>query len=316
MRSRSKTVPLPLGLLFTAIVAAAAAVATGGVATVATAAPLRTESPGTGVYRGFALQGAVTVGEEHGDFDGGEDLRETIAVTELRYTPATSWSFALTVPRVERSARVAGLGTATLSGLGDLAVTGKYRFFRQLGRWGDRQAAVEVGVKLPTGESRAPVGLGTPLGWPLALRRTLQPGTGSTDVFMELSYQQAHGRFVQAAAAGYRANGENAGYRFGDQAHLRFDAEAIVLPLTYETPGHEVFVLLEGSLEHRAADTYRGSALAGTRRTELLLAPGLEYVATEQLALGLSVAFPVVSRIDREGRKSRFNALLEARFAF
>lgn len=281
-------------------------------AAAAVAAPLRTETPGTGVYRGFALLGAVTVGEEHGDFDGGQDLRETIVATELRYTPATSWSFALTVPRVERSARVAGLGTATLSGLGDLAVTGKYRFFRQLGRWGDRQAAVEFGVKLPTGESRVPVDLR----FPLALRRTLQPGTGSTDALVDLSYQQAHGRFVQALAAGYRANGEDGGYHFGDQAHLRLDAEAIVLPLTYETPGHEVFALLEASLEHRAADTYRGSPLAGTRRTELLLAPGLEYVATEQLALGLSVAFPVVSRVDREGRKSRFNALAEARFAF
>jgi hypothetical protein len=277
----------------------------------ARAAPLRTEAPGTGVYRGFAFLGEVRVGEEHGDSAGGQDLRETVALTELRYTPATSWSFALTVPRVERSARVAGVGRATLSGLGDVAVTGKYRFFRQLGQWGDRQAALEVGVKLPTGESRAPVDLRLPL----SVRRTLAPGSGSTDTFLDLSYQQAHGRFVQAAAAGYRRNGEDAGYRFGAAAHLNVDAEAIVLPLEYETPGHELFALLEASLEHRAADTYRGVPLAGTRRTELLLAPGLEYVATEQLSLGLSVAFPVLSRVDREGRKSRWNALVEARFA-
>ncbi len=280
--------------------------------TAASAAPLRTESPGTGVYQGFSILGSVTVGEEHGTVDGGQDLRETIVSTELRYTPATSWSFALLVPRVERSARVGGLGTMTLSGLGDMAVTGKYRFFRQLSRWGDRQAAVEFGVKLPTGENRAPVDLRVPL----ALRRALEPGSGSTDAFLDLSYQQAHGRFVQAAAAGYRANGEDRGYRFGDEAHLRLDAEAIVLPRDYEAPGHEVFALLETSLEHRAADTWLGTPLAGTRRTELLLAPGLEYVATEQLALGLSVAFPVFSRIEPEGRKSRFNALLEARYAF
>jgi hypothetical protein len=290
-------------------------------AIVLSAAPLRTESPGTGVYQGFSILETVTVGEERASGDGGgaggagQDLRETIVSTELRYTPATSWSFALLVPRVERSARVAGLGTATLSGLGDVAVTGKYRFFRQLSRWGDRQAAVEFGVKLPTGESRAPLRLDT-LGFPLSLRRTLEPGSGSTDAFLDFSYQQAHGRFVQAAAAGYRANGEDGGYRFGDEAHLRLDAEAIVLPRDYDTPGHEVFALLETSLEHRAADTYLGTPLAGTRRTELLLAPGLEYVATEQLALGLSVAFPVASKVDPEGRKSRFNALLEARYAF
>lgn len=284
-------------------------------ATAVNAAPLRTESPGTGVYQGFAILETVTVGEEHARSDAGgagQDLRETSVSTEIRYTPATSWSFALLVPRVERSARVGGLGTTTLSGLGDVAVTGKYRFFRQLGRWGDRQAAVEFGVKLPTGESRAPVDLR----FPLPLRRALEPGSGSTDAFLDLSYQQAHGRFVQAAAAGYRADGEAGGYRFGDEAHLRLDTEAIVLPRDYETPGHEVFALLETSLEHRAADTFLGTPLAGTRRTELLLAPGLEYVATEQLALGLSVAFPVLSRVDPEGRKSRFNALLEARYAF
>jgi hypothetical protein len=281
-------------------------------ASAGSAAPLRTESPGTGVYQGFAILGAVTVGEERGNGAAGETLGEAIVSTELRYTPATSWSFALTVPRVERSARVAGLGRETLSGLGDVSVRGKYRFFRQLSRWGDRQAAVEIGVKLPTGESRAPVDLR----FPLPLRRTLEPGSGSTDAFLDLSYQQAHGRFVQAAAVGYRADGEDAGYRFGDEAHLRLDAEAIVLPLDYETPGHEVFALLETSLEHRAADTYLGTSLAGTRRTELLLAPGLEYVATEQLALGLSVAFPLVSRVEGEGRETRFNARIEGHYAF
>jgi len=273
------------------------------------AAPLRTHSPGTGVYRGFALDAWLAVGDERG---GGQDLRETVEEIELRYTPATRWSFALTVPRVERSARLAGVGERSLSGLGDLAITGKYRFFRRLGQWGDRQAALEVGLKLPTGDSRAPV---DPR-FPLSLRRALQPGSGSTDCFVDLSYQQAHGRFVQAADLGYRQNGEDLGYRFGDEAHLDLDAEAIALPREYETPGHELFTLLEAILVRRAADTYRGAPLAGTRRTELLLVPGLEYVATEQLSLGLSVALPVLSQVDREGRKSRWNLRIEARYAF
>jgi len=273
------------------------------------AAPLRTHTPGTGVYRGFALDGWLAVGDERG---GGEDLRETIEGFTLRYTPATSWSFALTVPQVERSARVAGLGERSLSGLGDVTVTGKYRFFRRLGRWGDRQAAVEAGLKLPTGESRAPF---DPR-FPLSLRRALEPGSGSTDGFVAVSYQQAHSRFVQAADLGYRQNGADAGYHFGNEAHLDLDAEAIALPREYEVPGHELFTLLEATLVRREADTYRGAPLAGTRRTELFLVPGLEYVATEQLSLGLSVALPVVSDVDGEGRRSRWNARLEARYAF
>ena len=293
---------------------AAALLAAGGVVA-AGAAPLRTESPATGVYQGTAVLGELTLGAEHGAAGGGEDLRQTVAVTELRYTPATSWSFALIVPRVESSARVKGPDgrvEASLAGLGDLAVTGKYRFFRQLGRWADRQAAVEAGVKLPTGESRAPVDPALPI----SLRRAVEPGSGSTDAFLDLSYQQAHGRHVQAAALGYRHHGEALGYRFGDEAHLSLDAEVIVLPRDYQAPGHELFALLEATLVHRAADTYRGAALAGTRRTELLLAPGLEYVATEQLALGVSIALPVLAEVGAGGRQSRWQILSQARYAF
>ncbi|HET9767052.1 MAG TPA: hypothetical protein VFS60_09400, partial [Thermoanaerobaculia bacterium] len=106
------------------------------------------------------------------------------------------------------------------------------------------------------------------------------------------------------------------GYRFGDEARLDLDAEAIVLPRHYEVPGHEVFALLEASIVHRQADEQHGAAVPGTRRTELLLAPGLEYVATEQLALGLSAAVPVVSRVDEGGLASRWQLLVEARYAF
>lgn len=282
-----------------------------GLARTAAAAPLRTPSPGTGVYHGFAVAGRFTLGEERSD--DGHELTEALAAVDVRYTPATSWSVTLTVPRVERTAKSRDGGETRLSGLGDVRLAGKYRFFRQLGRWRDRQAAVGFGVELPTGARHAlPAGAGLPP----ALREAVQPGSGSTDLFADLSYQQAHGRHVQAAAVGYRRNGEGRGYRFGDEARLDLDAEAIVLPRQYEVPGHEVFALLEASVVHREADQLRGAAVPGTRRTEVLLAPGLEYVATEQLALGLSVAVPVASRVDDDGIGSRWQLLVEARYAF
>ena len=277
----------------------------------AAAAPLRTPSPGTGVYHGLAVNGRFTLGEERSD--DGHELAEASATVEVRYTPATSWSFGVTVPRVERTAKGPDGSETRLSGLGDVKLSGKYRFFRQLGRWRDRQAAIGFGVELPTGERHA---LPADIDLPLSLREAVQPGSGSTDLFANLSYQQAHGRYVQAAAVGYRRNGEGRGYRFGDEARLDLDAEAIVLPRQYEVPGHEVFALLEASIVHRDADEQHGAAVPGTRRTELLLAPGLEYVATEQLALGLSAAVPVVSRVDDDGLASRWQLLVEARYAF
>jgi len=282
-----------------------------GLAGMATAAPLRTPSPGTGVYHGFAVNGRFTLGEERSD--DGPELAEAIAAVDVKYTPATSWSFTVTVPRVERTAKGRDGRETRLSGLGDVKLSGKYRFFRQLGRWRDRQAAVGFGVELPTGARRK---LAADAVLPLALREAVQPGSDSTDFFADLSYQQARGRYVQAAAVGYRRNGEGGGYRFGDEARLDLDAEKIVLPRHYEVPGHEVFALLEASIVHRAPDQLRGARVPGTGRTELLLAPGLEYVATEQLALGVSAAVPIVSDVEDDGLASRWQLLVEARYAF
>jgi len=276
----------------------------------AEAAPLRTPTPGTGAYHGLAVNSRFTLGEERSD-DGAE-LAEAIAAIDVRYTPATSWSFAVTVPRVARTAKERHGRETRLSGLGDAKLSGKYRFFRQLGRWRDRQAALGFGVELPTGARHTLHDAELPL----ALREAVQPGSDSTDFFADLSYQQAHRRHVQAASVGYRRNGEGRGYRFGDEARLDLDTEAIVLPRRYEVPGHEVFALLEASIVHREADRLRDARVSGTRRTELLLAPGLEYVASEQLALGLSAAVPVLSRVDDAGLASRWQLLVEARYAF
>ncbi|HEV8238332.1 MAG TPA: hypothetical protein VGS57_03075 [Thermoanaerobaculia bacterium] len=290
---------------------AAAVLVAAGAAGPAAGAPLRTPTPGTGAYHGLAVNGRFTLGEERSD-DGAE-LGEAVAAIDVRYTPATSWSFAATIPRVERTAKRRHGPETRLSGLGDVKLSGKYRFFRQLGRWRDRQAALGFGVELPTGARRA---LPRDAELPLSLREAVQPGSESTDFFADLSYQQAHRRHVQAASVGYRRNGEGHGYRFGDEMRLDLDAEAIVLPRRYEVPGHEVFALLEASLVHREADRLRGAPVPGTRRSELLLAPGVEYVATEQLALGLSAAAPVASRVDRGGLASRWQLLVEARYAF
>ena len=277
----------------------------------AVAAPLRTPSPGIGVFRGVAVQARLTAGEERSD--DGHRLTDEAVMVAVRYAPARRWSLGVAVPVVERTARSPEGAQAHRSGLGDVTVNAKYRFFRRLGAWRDRQAAIALGVELPTGEAGSLTGLDS---LPVSLRHAVQAGSDSVDLSGELSYQQARGRFVQAASLGYRRPGEGNGYRFGDEVRLDLDAEAIVLPLRYTSPGHEVFALLEASAVHREPDAFDGRDLPGTGRTELLLAPGLEYVATEQLALGVSVAFPVLTRADRDAMSTRRHVLVEARYAF
>jgi hypothetical protein len=277
----------------------------------AAANPIRANTPGTGVFQRSGLVAGGTVDRQG---RSGVELLTRSTFLELLYTPATHWVFAVRVPYlVESRVQRRGARSATASGLGDLVVSAKHRFYRRVGPWADRHAAIEVGLKLPTGATDRPVDPGVPV----ALRGRLQPGTGSTDGRIDLVYQQARRRFVFAADAGYRFNREGeGGYRWGDEARLNLSGQYVLFPRLYAQPGHEVFAVLEGTFLDQGKDRLRGTALAETGRTALFLAPGVQYVATERLFLDLSFQFPVWEEAGRGGLASRGNLLAQARFAF
>lgn len=282
------------------------------------ARPIRTNTPGTGIFIGSGVLGQVICDQREAELGavGEAELSGCSLIGDFRYSPATHWVLGVRAPLyVERTLELEdGRGGRELSdgGPGDLEVSAKYRFFRQVGAWFDRHAAVELGVKLPTGDSDLPDDPSVPM--PLAHRLT--PGTGSTDAFLDLVFQQGQRRFVWGGDLSYRRNGEGEGdYRFGDVTRLAFDAEYVAFPRVYKTPGNEVFLLLEGALVHRFDDEIGGRELP-TGGTELLLAPGVQYIATDQMLLSLSVELPVWQDIDRLGIESDWNVLAEIRYAF
>ena len=277
----------------------------------AAANPIRANTPGTGVFQRSGLLAGLVADRKEG---GGTELSTLFSFAELRYTPATHWVLGLRVPYlVEGRLKRPGAGTETASGPGDVVVSVKHRFYRWVGPWADRHAAVEVGLKLPTGATDRPVAAGISA----SSRNRLQPGTGSTDGLVDVVYQQARGRLVLAADAGYRANGQGDGrYRRGDEAQLNLSAQYVLFPRDYTEPGHEVFGVLEATVLKTADDQLRGSPLRGTGRSGLFLAPGLQYVATERLFLDLSVQIPVAESTGRGEPASRWNGLLQLRYAF
>jgi hypothetical protein len=277
----------------------------------AAANPIRANTPGTGVFqRSGLLAGLVADGKE----SGGTELRTLSSFAELRYTPGTHWVLGVRVPfLVESRVKRPGASTETASGLGDVVVSVKHRFYRWVGPWADRHAAVEVGLKLPTGATDRQVDPGLPV----SLRHRLQPGTGSTDGLVDVVYQQARRRWVFATDAGYRYNREgDGGYREGNEARLNLSAQYVLFPRDYTRPGHEVFAVLEGTFLDAGRDRLRGRTLPGTDRSTFLLAPGVQYVATERLFLDLSVQVPVWEEVGRGELASRWNALFQLRFAF
>lgn len=277
-------------------------------ASTASANPIRANTPGTGVFQRSGLLAGIVADQRS---RGGTDLLSLSSFAELRYTPATHWVFALRVPyQVENRLERSGSADQTSSGLGDVTVSVKHRFYRWVGPWADRHAAVEIGLKLPTGATDRPVDPGLPA----TLRHRLQPGTGSTDGLIDAVYQQARRRWVFATDAGYRLNAEgDGGYREGDEARLNLSTQYVLFPRDYTRPGHEVFAVLEGTIVDARADRLRGQDLPGTDRTAVLIAPGLQYFATERLFLDLSVQVPLR---DDASLRSRWNALFQLRWAF
>ncbi len=273
--------------------------------------PIRANTPGTGVFQRSGLLAGVIVDQKEG---GGDELVAWTSFAELRYTPHTHWVLGVRIPYlVESRLERPGGRTAAASGLGDIVLSVKHRFYRRVGPWADRHAAVEVGFKLPTGATDRPVDPELPI----SLRNRLQPGTGSTDGLVDVVYQQARRRWVFAADAGYRFNGEgDGGYRRGDERRLNLSAQYVLFPRTYTRPGHEVFAVLEGTYVETEADRLRGAALPGTDRSAFLLAPGVQYVATERLFLDLSVQVPVREEVGRRELETRWNALAQLRYSF
>lgn len=119
-------------------------------ATVVHARPIRTNTPGTGVFIGSGVLGQVVCESQS---RGDTRLEGCDVVADLRFSPATHWVFGARAPLYVRRQAEFGGRNVSRSGLGDIAVSGKYRFFRQVGPWFDRHAAVELGIKLPTGAS-------------------------------------------------------------------------------------------------------------------------------------------------------------------
>lgn len=277
----------------------------------AAANPIRANTPGTGVFQHSGVLVGVVADSQA---DGEVKLLELSSFAELRYTPDTHWVLAVRVPyRFESRLERSGGAAVTSSGAGDMVVSVKHRFYRWVGPWADRHAAVEIGLKLPTGGTGQPVDPGLSE----VLRHRLQPGTGSTDGLVGLVYQQARRRWVFGGDVGYRFNSEGSGgYREGDEARLNLSVQYVLLPRVYTRPGHEVFAVLEGTLVEAERDRLRGQGLAATERSALLLAPGFQYVATERLFLDLSVQFPVHEVAGRGALTSRWNGLFQLRYAF
>ncbi|HEX8088749.1 MAG TPA: transporter [Blastocatellia bacterium] len=271
---------------------------------------VRTPSPGLTVYKGGAVIPRYFFARQRlGDLK----VDRHALRFGLSYTPTQTLQLEAEVPYQATSfdnRRQSGSG----SGFGNITVWGKYRFYRALETWGDKQAAARIGLELPTGKNAAP--RERELAGPEFVRLQLGPIDGGVALHAGVTYSQARGRIIYGANIEATRRGERSGFRMGHEARVNTDLEYVLLPLRYRSPGKELFVLLETSYAYRGRGRAGGREVRGTGSSEFHLAPGLQFTATARLVLEASYQFPVARNIGPLLLRTDRNILVGVRYLY
>jgi hypothetical protein len=251
-------------------------------------APIRTTSPGLTVYHGGGFMPRYDFTKQH--LGNLEVTRQSLNLS-LSYTPTSTLQLEAQIPYA-RTAFKDGLQSGSGQGFGNLTVWGKYRFYRTLETWGDKQAAVRLGVELPTGKKDAPVA--AKLNAPAFVRQQLTPVHNGWAAHLNTSYSQAKRRWIYGANIEATLRAERQGYRMGHEIRLNTDLEYILLPFKYRSPTKELFLIFETTYVHRGEGRVGGAKVAASRSDEFYLAPGLQYIASQRFILEASYQLPVI----------------------
>lgn len=193
-----------------------------------------------------------------------------------------------------------GVSRSSASGLGDIKLTGKYKFFSS--DTGD-QFGLHLGVKLPTGSTEEKDGDGN------KLPPRMQLGTGSTDPFIGILYTKNMTPYWFHANIHYTFTTENPdGYEYGDL--LTGD-----LALQYQV--QSPFVLnMEINGESAAKDKSHGVEVANTGGSKVFLSPGVQYKPFPGTVLEFSYQAPVWQELNGRQLAEGYRILLGLKYNF
>lgn len=273
------------------------------------AAPIRVTSPGLTVYKGGAITPRLYLIKQHlGDL---EVHRQMIDLS-VSYTPSPRLQLEVEAP-FSRTSYENGSNAGSRFGMGNVIGWAKYRFFRKVKTYGDRQAALRVGIELPTGKKSAPSQ--AQINVPAFVRQQLTPINGGLSPHFDLAFSQAGGRVIFGGNAESIFRTERDGFRMGHEQRVSTDLE-YVIPRDPHKPGGELFLILETTFVHRGTGRLNGQPVAGSRSTEYYLAPGLQYAAHPRFVIEGSYQFPVLRNTGPLVLRTDRNTLLGVKYLF
>lgn len=273
-------------------------------------APIRTTSPGLTVYRGGAITPRLYFIKQHlGDL---EIYRQVLDIS-VSYTPTTKLQLEAEIP-FSRTSFDDGETEGSNFGLGNLTLWGKYRFFRTVKTYGDRQAAFRLGLELPTGKKSSPDERN--INAPAFVRQQLTPISGGFSPHFDISFSQAGGRFIFGGNIEGILRTERSGFRLGNEIRVNTDFEYVLLPFDYAKPGRELFVILETNFIARNNGRLGGIKVPESSGAEFYLSPGLQYAADPRFVVEGSVQIPIFRNSGAMLLRTDYNFLLGVRYLF
>lgn len=272
-------------------------------------APIRVTSPGLTVYKGGAVTPRLYLIKQHlGDLK----VERQVFNLSVSYTPSPRLQLEVEVP-FSHTTYDDNITSGSGSGLANVTAWAKFRFFRTVETYGDRQAAFRVGFELPTGKKTAPSE--AQINAPEFVRQQLTPINGGLAPHFDLAFSQAGGRLIFGGNAEVIFRTERDGFRMGHEQRLNTDLE-FVIPKDPHVPGGELFLIMETTFVHRGTGRLNGLPITGSRSTEYYLAPGLQYAAHPRLVIEGSFQFPVVRNTGPLVLRTDRNVLLGVRYLF
>jgi len=272
-------------------------------------APIRVTSPGLTVYKGGAVTPRVYFIKQH---LGSLEVNRQMIDLSVSYTPSPRLQLEIEAP-FSRTTYDDGVSSGSRFGAGNITAWAKYRFFRTVETYGDRQAAFRVGLELPTGKKTAPSQ--AQINAPAFVRQQLTPINGGLSPHFDIAFSQAGGRFIFGGNAEAIFRAERDGFRMGHEQRVSTDLE-YVIPRDPKKPGGELFLILETTFVHRSNGRLDGLTVSGSTATEYYLAPGLQYAAHPQFVIEGSVQLPVVRNTGPFVLRTDRNILLDVRYLF
>ena len=211
------------------------------------------------------------------------------------WTPAPNWGLSLSIPYVDRehvhihNHRGEKLVEAwKFDELGDVRVVGRYELFGARDKVERLSTAgLSLGVKLPTGRYDVANGEGD------LAERTLQPGTGTTDILLGLYW---HGMAPLAGvswfarAQGTFATNEREGFRPGNAVFVDGGVRYAA--------GHDVGLMLQVNYVHKGRDSGAQAEPEDSGQSQVFVSPGLSWNLGKNAQIYGFVQFPLYQKVN------------------